>query len=159
VSDNSWTETGLNWSNKPASSAPGNPFVSSANAPLNLDVTALARSAAAGADLLSLKLDSIIPLSDASRGNISFASRDNSTATLRPQLIITTYNGLAPVADAMVRDGGNANTNYGALTDLGVKNDSGGANTGNNRESYLKFDLTGVATAPAGATVRLMPIQ
>src|SRR5207244_13223499 len=83
--------------------------------------------------------------------------RENSNTTLQPQLIITTYNGLTPVADAYVRDGSNANTNFGTTTDLQVKTDTS-VNSGNNRESYLKFDLTGVTTAPAGATVRLMPI-
>jgi hypothetical protein len=46
---------------------------------------------------------------------------------------------LAPVADAFVRDGSFASSNYGTLGQLTVKKD---ANTGFSRISYLKFDLS-----------------
>src|SRR5205814_1113771 len=85
VSDDSWTETGINWNNRPAADPAIDTYVSSANAPLIFDVTALVRAAQAGDKKLSLKLASIVALSDASRGNISYASRENSNATLRPQ--------------------------------------------------------------------------
>ena len=50
-------------------------------------------------------------------------------------------NPANPTADAYVRDGTSANTNFGSTTDLEVK--KGG--TGFNRESYIKFDLTGLS--------------
>jgi glucose/arabinose dehydrogenase len=56
-----------------------------------------------------------------------------------------------PAADAMVRDGTNAAVNYGAGIDMGVKRS---ANAGNTRETYLRFDLSGVATV-GSATLRL----
>ncbi|RXK61660.1 DNRLRE domain-containing protein [Lacibacter luteus] len=46
---------------------------------------------------------------------------------------------LAPSADAFVRDGSFASSNYGTLGQLTVKKD---ANTGFSRISYLKFDLS-----------------
>jgi uncharacterized delta-60 repeat protein len=48
---------------------------------------------------------------------------------------------LAPAADAYVRDGGSANTNFGTAADLEVK----AAGAGFNRVSYLKFDLSSVS--------------
>ncbi|HSV14208.1 MAG TPA: DNRLRE domain-containing protein, partial [Tepidisphaeraceae bacterium] len=156
VSDDTWTEGGITWNNKPAAGAMVAEFISKANAPINVDVTALVRAALAGDRKLSLKLLSIV---QDSAGQISYASSENGTASLRPQLIISTYgSALTPVADAYVRDGSSANTNFGSATDLETKKDSA-ANSGNNRDGYLKFDLTSIATAPAGATVRLMPIQ
>ncbi|NUT36878.1 MAG: polysaccharide lyase 8 family protein [Hamadaea sp.] len=56
---------------------------------------------------------------------------------------------LAPVADAYVRDGSYAATNYGADTSLVVKND----NAGYARRSFLKFDLSGLAVAPRRAVL------
>jgi hypothetical protein len=58
---------------------------------------------------------------------------------------------LTPAADAFVRDGTYSNTNYGAATTLDVKR----ASTGNNRYSYLRFDLQGVTGTITGATLRL----
>ena len=45
-------------------------------------------------------------------------------------------------ADAYVRDGSNAGTNFGSATDLEVKK----AGSGFNRVSYIKFDLSSVST-------------
>jgi hypothetical protein len=54
---------------------------------------------------------------------------------------------LAPAADATVRGGNNANTNYGAATTLEVRLSS---NSNNTRNAHIKFDTSSV---PAGATV------
>jgi hypothetical protein len=59
--------------------------------------------------------------------------------------------GLSPTADAYVRDGSSATTNFGAATTLQTQSN---ATVGNNRETYLKFDLTAV-TGITKATVRL----
>jgi peptidoglycan/xylan/chitin deacetylase (PgdA/CDA1 family) len=45
-------------------------------------------------------------------------------------------------ADAFVRDGTNANTNFGTATTLEVKTSS----TGNNRDAYLRFDISAATT-------------
>lgn len=60
-----------------------------------------------------------------------------------------TYTELAPTADAYVRDGSYADTNYGSTTDLVVKN----VNTGYNRRSFLKFDVSALAGTPTRAVL------
>jgi uncharacterized delta-60 repeat protein len=51
-------------------------------------------------------------------------------------------------ADAYVRDGASANTNFGSATDLEVKKNT---TTGVNRQIYLKFDLSNVNAATIGS--------
>lgn len=71
--------------------------------------------------------------------------QNGDTATSSSVSIVT--GGLFPVADAYVRDGGTATTNYGTATGLVVKKDG---NSGFSRITYLKFDLhdfTDVGTA------------
>ncbi len=72
---------------------------------------------------------------------------------------IGAYNGagvaptnitVGPTADAYVRDGTYANTNYGTATVLTVKCDA----TGYNRKSYLTFDTSSASTVNT-ATLRL----
>lgn len=156
VSSDTWTEGTINWNNKPAADAAFAEYISKANAPLNIDVTSLVRAAQAGDKKLSLKLLSAVQ--DAA-GQISYASSENGTVSLRPQLIISSYgSALTPVADAYVRSGASGNTNFGATNDLQVKKDNAGGTGDNNRESFVKFDVTGIASAPAGATLRFMPI-
>ena len=58
---------------------------------------------------------------------------------------------LRPTADAYVRDGASADTNFGAATQLMAKRSG---TLGNSRETYLRFDLTNVATVNA-AKLRL----
>ncbi|HKO96282.1 MAG TPA: SBBP repeat-containing protein [Pyrinomonadaceae bacterium] len=59
--------------------------------------------------------------------------------------------GLSPTADAYVRDGSTAATNFGTATTLQTQSS---ATAGNNRQSYLKFDTTTI-TGINKATVRL----
>jgi hypothetical protein len=58
---------------------------------------------------------------------------------------------LNPIADAHVRDGASASTNFGTATLLEVRT-TGTANDGNNRDAYFKFDLS---TAGSIGTVKL----
>lgn len=60
-----------------------------------------------------------------------------------------TASTLTPVADAYIRDGSYAATNYGADTSLVVKNDG----TGYARRAFLKFDLSGLAATPRRAVL------
>lgn len=78
---------------------------------------------------------------------------------------------LAAVADASVRDGAYANTNYGTAAELITKQSSGGYNHTNyaasteriakqsfggyNRWSYLRFDLSGVTGTVPSAKLRV----
>jgi hypothetical protein len=58
---------------------------------------------------------------------------------------------LNPTADAYVRDGASASTNFGTATTLEVRT-TGTANDGNNRDAYFKF---GVATASSIGLAKL----
>ncbi|NUR69620.1 MAG: polysaccharide lyase 8 family protein [Hamadaea sp.] len=58
-----------------------------------------------------------------------------------------TPSTVVPMADAYVRDGSYASTNYGSDSALVVKNDA----TGYARRSFLKFDLSGLPAAPRRA--------
>ncbi len=60
-------------------------------------------------------------------------------------------DSLIAVADAYVRDGSSAGTNFGSVTGLPVKKDG----TGFSREAYFKFDLHGVRLTPDSAKLRL----
>jgi hypothetical protein len=62
-------------------------------------------------------------------------------------------NTLDPTADAYVRDGSSANTNFGSDVTLVVKDQDN--NTGNTRRSFLKFDLTGITGPVTKAKLRL----
>lgn len=66
----------------------------------------------------------------------------------------TLVNTLNPVADAYVQDGTSANTNFGAATSLGVRTDST-TNSGNNRDAYLRFDLSAVTSNITSAKLRV----
>ncbi len=77
---------------------------------------------------------------------------DSSQASTTPNA------GMVPtresVADAYVRDGSYLNSNYGTDTGLLVKSDA----TSYNRDSYLRFDVSGLANA-TNVKVRLIPIS
>ena len=62
---------------------------------------------------------------------------------------------MPPVADAYIRDGSFATTNFGADTSLEVKLS---ASVGFKRESYLKFDLSKVAGGVQDATLQLQTL-
>ena len=58
---------------------------------------------------------------------------------------------LTASADAYVRDGGDAGTNFGTATELVVKK----SGTGFNREAYVRFDLSALAGNVTGARLRV----
>lgn len=89
VSDDSWTETGLTWNNRPTTGALWKSFQPIAEQPLWIDVTELVRQQAEGDGLLSLKI--ISTLAGAELWT-NYASRENASAALRPQLVITTFD-------------------------------------------------------------------
>jgi hypothetical protein len=60
---------------------------------------------------------------------------------------------LAPAADAYVRDGAYASSNFGTETVLLVKDQAN--NTGNTRKSFLKFDLGAISGPIAAAKLQL----
>jgi len=78
---------------------------------------------------------------------------DNSGATVTSEIVNVNVNAtISPLADAYVRDGSYAATNFGTANTLVVKYD--GVNTSYNRETYLKFDLNGINNFDT-ATLRL----
>jgi hypothetical protein len=80
------------------------------------------------------------------------ASFEGATGSATLRVATTATSVLAPLADAYVRDGSSASTNFGTATSLVVKTT---ATAGNNRISYLRFPLTGVGTNILTATLRL----
>jgi hyaluronate lyase len=73
--------------------------------------------------------------------------------TFKASLQLGTLNSLAAAADAHVRNGSYADTNYGTSTVLDVKKES----TGYDRQAFVKFDLGGVTGTVSSATLRLYP--
>lgn len=70
-------------------------------------------------------------------------------------LLSSTTTTLNPTADAFVRAGTYANKNFGTSTRLASEKLTNDSKSIFNRASYLKFDLTGVHTAPTTATLKL----
>ena len=68
---------------------------------------------------------------------------------------------LSPTADSSIRAGQYADTNYGTAPTLICKRLTSDATSGYNRVDYLKFDLTGVKTAPSQTllTLTINPIS
>lgn len=77
----------------------------------------------------------------ASDANYDLGSRAGATINIIDNDAGVTTN-LSGVNDAYVRDGANANTNFGSANELQIK--TGGA--GFNRLSYIKFDLSSVSS-------------
>jgi Big-like domain-containing protein/IPT/TIG domain-containing protein/carboxypeptidase family protein/beta-propeller repeat-containing protein len=85
--------------------------------------------------------------------SLTAKATDNANGTTTSGAVninVVAQTGLSPTADAYVRDGSTAPTNFGTATTLQTQSST----VGNNRESYLKFDLTTV-TGIEKATVRL----
>jgi hypothetical protein len=77
-------------------------------------------------------------------------SVNGTTTSAAVNISVVAQAGLSPTADAYVRDGASATTNFGTATTLQTHSST----AGNNRETYLRFDLTTV-TGITKATVRL----
>ncbi|MGY1423597.1 CBM96 family carbohydrate-binding protein [Bacillus cereus] len=74
------------------------------------------------------------------------------TGTEEMPLWVKQITKLPPKADAYVRNGSYANTNYGSTTDLIVKLDG---NNGYGRESYIRYDLSALSESVEKATISL----
>jgi hypothetical protein len=76
--------------------------------------------------------------------------------------VVVTQNGwltnVLPLADASVRDGSYSNQNFGADTVLNVKYFAA-MNSGNTRESYLRFPVAAVPGMLASAKLQLLPVS
>ena len=78
---------------------------------------------------------------------------DNLNGTTDSSIVninVVSQTGLSPIADAYVRDGASATTNFGTANELQTQVSS----VGSNRETYIKFDITAV-TGIVNAKLRL----
>ncbi|SDM18742.1 polysaccharide lyase family 8 super-sandwich domain-containing protein [Siphonobacter aquaeclarae] len=158
VADNSWTETGITWANRPLPGGKiGEVQGAIAGSYVTLRITNAVRARLVKDKLLTLRISSTVV---GSTTDAQFTSRESTSAVQRPQ--ITVYPKLAsswveltrlnPVADAYVQGGTNASTNYGAQTVLTIKKDGSESTT---REVYLKFDLASVPTTQKKTLLQL----
>src|SRR6185436_10882201 len=80
------------------------------------------------------------------------ASKDGVSGHAAVRVAVSTTKTLAPTADAYVRDGTSASTNFGTSTALNVKHS---AQAGNKRIAFLKFSLATIAPDVTQATLRV----
>ncbi len=150
VNDDSWTETAITFNTAPAaaSTSLSSAGVNSVAGYYEFDITNFVKLQLTGDKMVS------VFFKDTTRQDktVSFSSRENGRNM--PQLIIDTTHlvtdtipspqssGILPIADAYVRNGTYANTNYGSDTSLTVKSSP---TSGFTRTSYLKFSLGNIA--------------
>lgn len=112
--------------------------------------TYLAAQKAKGVNTVTL-LVSTFRATNNSGAVLSFASKENPNAALRPYLLVNGSSSVVPVAD-VTAFGGDPTTNYGSEPTLGTSWYWG--YTVNERHIYLKFDLSGLP-AITSATLNL----
>ncbi|MEN7550960.1 polysaccharide lyase family 8 super-sandwich domain-containing protein [Rapidithrix thailandica] len=151
VSDDSWTETGITWNNKPAkgsvlASQPGQ-----GSGEVEWDITNQFITELTGDQVLSLHLSST---AIGAKTDATFYSKEANVFTVKPILLISdqVVEERKASADAYVRGGTYAADNYGTSTTLVVKNSTGSSYS---RESYLKFDLNNLPANVNSAKLKL----
>ena len=82
----------------------------------------------------------------------AIAMDDAGLSATSSMVNVTVINNLLPAADAHVRDGSYADSNFGVNPILEEENASA---TGNNRDAYLKFDLSNISTNISSATLNV----
>jgi len=115
--------------------------------------TYLAAQRAAGVTTVTLILSSGTA-TNSSGSTLSFASKENTTTTIRPYLLLNGSLSVAPSDDVTVA-GATPTTPNGSATTIGVSFAYGTVT--NERHIYLKFDLSGVSTITS-ATLNLSRI-
>ncbi|MFS4454930.1 DNRLRE domain-containing protein [Maribacter sp. 2304DJ31-5] len=163
VSDDSWSEAGITWNNKPTGGSVLSGQTGSAN-PTEWDITSQVQTEQSGDGKLSLLLESTVAGSPIF---VTYNSREASNSSVRPVLIIDVGQSPPPPpptgdtvdisaeADTYVRSGVHGNTNFGTDASLIIKK----SNTGDsyNREAYYRFDLSSVSGTITDAKLRLVP--
>lgn len=167
VENNSWTETGINWSNKPAHTTRlGELTGTVTGSTIRLNVSSAVMGRLAGDKVLSLHIVSEPTTTDGpiiSKTDAGFNAREDANALYRPQVLI--YGGATPgpetlkdsvltTADSYVRSNGNAANNYGSQGYLVARNKSD-----DTQEIYLAFDLHGMRRNVSNAKIRLWAIE
>ncbi|MDR6197134.1 polysaccharide lyase family 8 super-sandwich domain-containing protein [Siphonobacter sp. SORGH_AS_0500] len=158
VADNSWTETGLTWSNRPLPGGKiGEVKGAVAGTYVTLKITNAVRARLAKDQILTLRVSSS---AYGSTTDAQFTARENANASQRPQLTlypsVVAYDQelarVTSVADAYVQGGASAATNYGSQTVLTLKND---ASDNTKREVFLKFDLASLPSTAGQVLLQL----
>ncbi len=151
VSDDSWSETSLTWSNRPLSDS----LLGTAQSPslggwLEVELTGQVLAEAAADGILSLRIRPVgatLP--------VVYASKEHPDSTFWPEIIFAPRldtNLVSPVDDAYARGGSFAGQNFGLAEALRVQ---GGDQPDDVHLSYLKFDLAGFAGPVAQAKLQL----
>ena len=118
-----------------------------------IDVLTLSDSTATRANFASNIAGNPVSIITGPDGNLYFLSRSNSAVykvTYTPSLPTITIN---PVADAQVRGGIYANTNYGNSSILATQNATNSAN--NVYQSYLRFNIGSLGSSSVSVKLRL----
>jgi hypothetical protein len=110
----------------------------------------LASQKAKGVNTVTLVLSSGRGV-NTNNASITFASKDNTDASLRPALVLNGGTTVEPSDDSMVY-GGATSTNYGTSPTFSLSFAYG--NAASERQGYLRFDLSGVSTVTS-AVLRL----
>ncbi len=152
VNDNIWSDTSLNYDNKPDT----NGFITSSSVPspggtVSFDITDEVNQALSnGQQTINFRLGSGI-----SSGNdafVSYHSFEATNASDRPVINATGISGSTNTnIDSYVRDGVHSGTNYSDENFLATKSQS---STGFNRFSYIRFNLSGLGSSVSTASVR-----
>ncbi len=140
VDDDSWTEQSISFDNMPLfdPAVPGDPQLGSWNV-MKWDITDVYNQELADDQVLSL---AVIGIENGSKRNISFHSKESTETDLVPKLYINEAQ-IYPEADTYVRGSAYEHDNFGLDDILAVKND----HISSRRETYLRFDLTGMGIA------------
>ncbi len=96
AANSNWSESTINWANQPGGGKRFATWTPAANVPVEFVVTPQVQAAIADNGKLSLELFSLS--NDGGSGNSNYASRENSNAAYRPQLLLL-YSNNAPVAE------------------------------------------------------------
>lgn len=165
VEDNTWTETGINWSNKPAHTTKlGEITGTPAGSMVKLNITSAVIGRLAADKILSVHIASEPTTADAaiiSKTDGAFNARENTNADYRPQIWLygkaqeeAKKDSILAVADSYVRSNGNVANNYGAQGYVVARNKSDDV-----QEVYLKFDMHGLRKNIVNAKVRLYALE
>lgn len=167
VENNTWTETGINWSNKPAHTTKlGEITGTSAGSIVKLNITPAVIGRLAADKILSVHIASEPTTTDAtiiSKTDGAFNARENTNVDYRPQILFygkvpevteAKKDSILAVADSYVRSNSNVANNYGAQGYLVARNKSDDI-----QEVYLKFDMHGLRKNIVNAKVRLYALE
>ncbi len=108
VTNNNWSESTINWNNQPGGGKRFATWIPAADVPVEFVVTPQVQAALAADGKLSLELFSLSNVGGS--GTANYASRENATAALRPQLLLIHTN----VAPALAASFSATPTNGGA---------------------------------------------